>query len=94
LSKLPGELLGPRDVTGLCRLVTAAEKNDHDVPATHKIEPIAWPKVDAHLADTLPDGLNVAEIAKLHAIEANGDALSGCPVSEAGKPSHEFISAA
>jgi len=55
----------------LGRFITAAEQKQQHLPTLYEINAIAGPKMNPHFADTSPNRLHVAKIAKLGGVEAS-----------------------
>jgi hypothetical protein len=85
----PSPFFGHRDVSGLRRLVFAAEKHKQNRAALHVIDAIPWSVLDAQLADSSADGPHVPGIAKREPPHASCNLRLGRGIAERAKPCRE-----
>jgi hypothetical protein len=64
---------GCANVSGLRAFLTAAEQHDDRVAAPEKVDPVAWPAMDAEFTYTIADRLGVSHVAVRQANETGGN---------------------
>jgi hypothetical protein len=58
------DCLGSLDILALCRLITATEKDNHDITAMNEIDALTWALIDTKLANPV-EKLCISEKASL-----------------------------
>src|SRR2546423_12139246 len=88
-SDFPAESLSPLDVRVLGLLAAATEQDHGSRAARCKVNAIARPIVDAHLANPAADRLDVAGVSLFQPANARCNTASGGLITKARKPCGE-----
>ena len=86
-----GDSFGKSDVAPLAVFVAATEQNDNISALPHKVQPIAWPVMNAHFGYPVTDGLDITEVAHGDVPQAGLNANYGATVSQTFNPPRERV---